>query len=263
MEIDIEPAWTISPRKLRLGRNEVHVWKFNLDDSPETTTVLLKLLSEKERGQALRFHHTRDRSGYVVSHGMMRMLLGGYLGVQPEAINFAVTADGKPYLPPLPGRAPISFNLSHSGKLAVIGIASGLEIGIDIEFVDMDFPIADAVRQVLTDTEFDAVASLPDQLRIPEFYRCWTMKEAYLKGVGTGIAREMNSFEVSGGKSDYSCGAADLPKNGGDWMLFELPPIPGYAGALAVGTEPSTVRFFEVSTPTTGPQRIRPFSLGC
>jgi 4'-phosphopantetheinyl transferase len=263
MDMAMDLAWTISPRKLLLDRNEVHVWKFNLDDGPDTTTVLLKLLSEKERGQALRFHHMRDRSGYVVSHGMMRMLLGGYLGVQPEAINFAVTADGKPYLPPLPGKAPIRFNLSHSGKLAVIGIASGLEIGIDIEFMDMDFPIADAARQVLTDTEFDAVASLPDQLRIPEFYRYWTMKEAYLKGVGTGIAREMNSFEVSGGKPAYGCGAADLPKNGGDWMLFELPPIPGYAGALAVGTEPSTICFFEVSTPATDLQSFRPSSSGC
>ena len=244
----MDPAWTNSPRKLLLDRSEVHVWKIDLDGGPDTTTTLLDLLSEKERGQARRFHHMRDRSGYVISHGMLRMLLGGYLDVQPGTIDVALTADGKPYLLPLPGRPSVSFNLSHSGGLAVIGIAAGPEIGIDIEYLDRDFPLTDAARQVLTDTEFEALASLPEQFRIPAFYRFWTMKEAYLKGVGTGIAREMNSFEVSvvSGKPAYRCGAADVPKGAGDWILFELPPIPGYAGALAVRTEPSAVRCFEV-----------------
>jgi 4'-phosphopantetheinyl transferase len=249
MDMVIEPAWTNSPRIPLLGGNEVHVWKIDLDDGPDTTTHLLELLSEKERGHARRFHHMRDRSGYVVSHGMMRMLLGGYLHLHPGTIDFAVTAHGKPHLLPLPGRTPISFNLSHSGGLAVIGIASGPEIGIDIEFVERDFPIADTARRVLTETEFDRLASLPNHLRIPEFYRFWTMKEAYLKGVGTGFTREMNSFEVSvlRGKPAHCCGVADLPENGGEWMLFELPPIPGYAGALAVRTEPSAVRCLEVN----------------
>ena len=247
MNMVIEPAWTNSPRKLLLDRSEVHVWKIDLDAGPDTPATLLELLSEQERGQARRFHHMRDRSGYVISHGMLRMLLGGYLDVHPGTIDVAVTADGKPYLLPLPGRPSVSFNLSHSGGLAVIAIAASPEIGIDIECLDSDFPIADAACQVLTDTEFEALASLPEQLRIPAFYRFWTMKEAYLKGVGTGITREMNSLEITAfpGKPAYRCGAADVPKGAGDWILFELPPIPGYAGALAVRTGPSAVRCFE------------------
>ena len=248
MKLVVESAWTDSTRKLLLDSREVHVWKINLDDAIDATTSLLGLLSEQERDQARRFYHKRDRSGYVISHVTLRVLLGGYLDVHPEAITFALTAEGKPYLLPLPGRDTIGFNLSHSGGFAVIGIASGQEIGIDLEYVDWSFPIAEAARQVLTDREFDTLASLPDRLRVPAFYRFWTMKEAYLKGVGTGVSREMDSFEISllPGKSVYHCCAAEVSKDAGNWMLLELPLIPGYASALAVGFEPTTVRVFNV-----------------
>lgn len=241
----IEPARPPSSRMPPLGAGEVHVWKVDLDDGSDTTS-LIGFWSEQERGRARRFHQMRDSSRYLVAHGTLRVILGGYLAVHPEAITFAVTSYGKPYLVPPPGRIPISFNLSYSGGLAVIGIASGLEVGIDVERVDTRFPILETARHVLTDTELALLAVLPEELKIPVFYRFWTMKEAFLKWAGTGITRQMNRFKVSPlpRKPAYG-GQTELPEDADYWIFPELPLIPGYAGALVVGTKPSTVRFFE------------------
>ena len=245
MSLVIETTWSEAPGKLRLDRGEVHVWKVDLDRAPEKTAPLSGLLSAQERGQARRFRQVRDRTGYLVSHAALRILLGGYLALPPEEIAFAVSAGGKPHLPPFPGGNPISFNLSHSGRFALIGMASGQELGIDIECVDPDFPMADVALRVLTKAELLALASLPDQLRIPAFYRFWTMKEACLKGGGSGVAREMNSLELFAppGRRACRCRAAGGARGAKGWLLLEPPSIPGYASALAVATEPSRVRF--------------------
>ena len=67
----------------------------------------------------------------------MRLLLGRYTRIDPHAIAIDIEAHGKPVMRRADARAaePPTFNLSHAGNLALLAVASGGSIGIDIEQV--------------------------------------------------------------------------------------------------------------------------------
>src|ERR1700691_1545671 len=86
----------------------VHVWSTSLDRSDEAVLELARLLTGDERERAARFHFDRDRSRYIVGRGSLRVLLGSYLGLEPDQVQLAYGHNGKPQLR---GAGP-SFNLS-------------------------------------------------------------------------------------------------------------------------------------------------------
>src|SRR5215468_1627086 len=116
----------------RLARDEVHSWCFRLDVPPETSACLYATLTGDERNRSARLRLEGDRQRFIVAHGMLRELLGRYLGAHPGQIRFVYNAFGKPDLPPDFG-PPLKFNLSHSADLALVAIAAHADIGVDLE----------------------------------------------------------------------------------------------------------------------------------
>jgi 4'-phosphopantetheinyl transferase len=124
---------------------------------------------------------------------MMRHLIAGRLGVQPADLAFALGPHGKPTL--AHPTSPIRFNLSHSGGFAALALAHGCEVGIDIEAMR---PInEDIAERYFSPFEIAALHALPARERPPAFFRCWTRKEAVIKATGEGLARRLDSFDVS------------------------------------------------------------------
>ena len=76
-----------------------------------------------------RFVRDRDCQRFIVSHAVLRMILGQYLGVSPGHVEMAIATNGKPRLVPAPNLLPLCFNLSHSedwrGR-----VASTAQIGV-------------------------------------------------------------------------------------------------------------------------------------
>ncbi|MDE7086812.1 MAG: 4'-phosphopantetheinyl transferase superfamily protein, partial [Clostridia bacterium] len=88
------------------------------------------------------------------------------------------------------------FNLSHSGEWTVIAL-SGKEVGVDVQQIKpADMRLA---RRFFTREEAKAIENAPDPDKL--FYRIWTAKEAYLKAIGTGLNRPLNSIDVHVGES--------------------------------------------------------------
>lgn len=190
---------------------EVHVWCVALDGPSEG---FYASLGPDERERSARFRFERDRRRFVVAHGVLRDLLGRYLGTEPGEVRFAYSAFGKPALSPEFG-SRFKFNLSHSAGCALIAVAAGAEIGVDVERVRSLPDQVEIARRFFSAAEVDQLRRLPSDRRTEAFFGCWTKKEAYGKARGEGLES-----------------ARGEPKRG--WSLYTLRPEPGYVGALVV-----------------------------
>ncbi|MHC0430592.1 4'-phosphopantetheinyl transferase family protein [Streptomyces sp. O3] len=193
------------------------------------------LLSAEEHSRAAAFRRASDRLLFITSHGALRRLLGAYLDEDPAALEF-VREDcpgcGGPHgRPAVPG-APVHFSLSHTGDLALLGFADR-PVGVDVEQLPDDRVVND-VATTLNPREQAELAALPPAARAAAFTRCWTRKEAYLKGRGDGLASAEFAACVVG------TGPDPLPLPG--WTLADIPAPPGFAAACALrdgGTVPT------------------------
>ena len=116
---------------LYLSTDEVHIWCVSLDRSPQILSKLKSLLSPTELARASRFHFEKDRNHFIVSHGLLRSILGGYLGLEPSQIQFRYGPYGKPLVDifhqvrPFAHRGPPSTKKSvPSGIFATTGVVS-------------------------------------------------------------------------------------------------------------------------------------------
>ena len=103
------------------------------------------------------------------------------LRCEPGAVAFVDGAHGKPFLSP-EHRSNLQFNLSHSEDLAVLAVAQGLELGVDVERLR---PISEGVAQrFFSRAEYNALKKFPPEWSTRGFYECWTGKEAFIKAHG-------------------------------------------------------------------------------
>jgi surfactin synthase thioesterase subunit/phosphopantetheinyl transferase len=224
--------WPASAEVPPLAGDVVHIWRAPLEQAPECLEVLERTLSADELHRADRFHFPRDRRHFVAARGTLRTLVGRYLGREPGAIQFAYSPQGKPMLGP--EADGLRFNLTHSHGLALVALARGREVGVDLEKVRADFDGERLADRFFSAQETAQLRSLPAPRRREAFFRCWTRKEAYVKATGMGLRLPLDCFDVS-----LTPGSAALlaarhdPGEVRRWSMRDLAPAPGYAGAVA------------------------------
>jgi 4'-phosphopantetheinyl transferase len=221
-----------------LPDDHVHVWRVPLNHSSEDTTLSLDVLSPDERKKAARFRFAKDKNQFVQARAALRFILGQYLNVTPQDLEFSYGHHGKPAL--ANGEASLRFNLSHRDGLALIAVTRGREIGVDVELVRADVPVFEIADVSFSSAESATLHGLPESLRAKGFYNCWTRKEAYVKARGEGLSFPLKQFDVSLTPGD----PAKLLRVGDDdneidrWTLQEIPASENYVAALAVeGTD--------------------------
>jgi 4'-phosphopantetheinyl transferase len=218
--------------------DEVHVWLVDLDRPPCGAGELTAALTPLERDRAERYRAVPVRQQFVVGRGLLRRLLGGYLGVAPHAVPITYTEAGKPVLAGGafagdPGRA-LHFNLTHTTGLALIAVAAR-RVGVDVERV-RHIPDADGlIERFFSPAERAAYRGLPEAARPAAFYRGWTCKEAVIKAAGASV-QCLDGFDV---ELDPARPPAVLavwhPALAGvGWAVGDWEPAPGFAAAVAV-----------------------------
>jgi 4'-phosphopantetheinyl transferase len=171
------------------------VWRADLR---ATSDSLADLLSAAERARAERILGERAKLRWTRARGTLRALLGRYLGSDPRALRLTVTANGKPTLidhadatagsERSPGtHTALSFNVSHSGWLALYAFTRTGEVGVDIEVVRKPIDAVALALRALGPAEARRLARLDSAIRQKEFLRAWTQYEAKLKHLGVGI----------------------------------------------------------------------------
>jgi 4'-phosphopantetheinyl transferase len=230
------PLWSLPPKTLLLGDNEVHVWRASLELPSSRVQRLQGNLSEEELERAERFHFQRHRSHFISARGLLRTILGRYLKIEPRRLRFRYGPKGKPGLAGDTSRGGLRFNVSHSHNLALYAVTHGRQIGVDVERIRPDLAGEKIAERFFSPREAATLRELPAEMQQEAFYTCWTRKEAYLKAVGEGITLRLDQFEVSvtPGEPAVLLSINGDPKEASYWSLKGLGPGPGYVGALAV-----------------------------
>jgi 4'-phosphopantetheinyl transferase len=224
---------------LTLTADTVHVWTASLEVADAELACYAHTLDATEHAHAQRFRFERDRRRFIVARGVRRTLLARYARVAPHRLAFGAGQWGKPHLlEPLPART-IRFNASRSGGIALIGVAVGREIGVDVELerdiLDWD-EIAERFFSVRERRELQAVPAGQKRLA---FFTCWTRKEAYIKARGEGLSLPLDQFDVSltpgSPAALLGCrvGGVEL-EEAQRWHMPALCAQPGYLAALVV-----------------------------
>ena len=91
----------------------------------------------------------------------------------------------------------LRFNVSHSSGTAIFAIASGCEVGVDIECMSAGSDLEAIASTVFSAPEQRVLSRLDSRVRHITFFRFWTQKEAHIKADGRGMLLPLPSIDVS------------------------------------------------------------------
>lgn len=216
--------------------DSVHVWAMRLSRGWSRLVPSSEaLLDHAEIVRAERMTSVSGRERYVVAHAFTRMVLSSYLDIAMPCIPIKYESMGKPVLGRVSGRRkPLEFSIAHSGDLVVVAVA-GRRVGVDVERVKRGFDYLRIVQRFFHPSEIKCIAMTTPRLRRNTFYRMWTRKEALVKGIGTGMFRELRCLPVP--VSDAGHGARVGVKRGSrhdTWYLSDISCGREYRGSVAL-----------------------------
>ncbi len=188
------------------------------------------VLSAQESERLRRLDRTEVGGRWLVSRAVLREVLAAELGGAPADVRLTLGEHGRPQLDHEAHPSDLDFNLSHSGELALIAVAHGLRIGIDVERLRNGRDPLRVAGRYFSPAEVAAVRAFPKPDRPDAFLRYWTAKEALAKGLGLGLQAPWGELELVRQPSGEMAPA----RLDGDWRLIELSVPDGYRGTLAV-----------------------------
>lgn len=223
------------PMRLNPGAVHIHFFSLKLEAMLDQAE---QLLAHNERARASRFTHQTVKTRYIAGRCTLRRIIAQYLEIDPKDLVLAEGEQGKPFLADAGLHQRLRFNLTHKHDRAALAISGGFEVGLDLEELRESIPYRRMAERFFYRQETEELLALPDEEQLAAFYRCWTRKEAYLKGLGTGLTRPANSFRVS-----LLPGLPPVlddflsPDLGQRWGLHEVKVPEGYSAALAIEGE--------------------------
>ncbi|MTK10108.1 MAG: 4'-phosphopantetheinyl transferase superfamily protein [Hungatella sp.] len=165
------------------------------------------IVSEERRKKSERYHYIDDTkrcicAGLLLQYGLYHKV--GQLG----EIEITYNEFGKPFIK---NRKEFKYNITHSGKWVAIAYG-GTEVGIDVEKFQegreelMDFCFSEEER-------FTIYNYIEKEEQLKQFTKLWTMKESYIKYLGTGLSTGLKSFSVDATKGLITCNDGELKKD--------------------------------------------------
>lgn len=218
--------------------DEVHVWLADLEELPEMCSAVDEL-SPREAARAARFRQEDHRRWFVGRSVLLRRLLLSEYGVEPGVGELRTRPGGKPYT-----GTELTYSLSQSGGLVLIALATGREVGADLERFR---PLADEqafFEGALDERERDEFAALPEELRLHSALRTWTAKEAVLKVTGDGLRADPALFGFAGQRPGATWVPEAAPEVArlAEWRVTHL-PLGRAIAAIAVRAPRFLLRF--------------------
>ncbi len=192
------------------------------------------LLSDDERDRVDRMRFEAGRHQQLVTRALVRSVLSTYLpGVPPSGWRFERGEHGRPCVArdmPVAARA-LQFNVAHTDGLVVLAVGRMPRIGVDVERIGGRVNL-DIARRYFSPAEADALEALPAEEQARRFQRLWTLKEAWLKAMGTGISGGLASatFHFENGAPRFEhVSDPEAPR----WTFREFEVSGGHLVALA------------------------------
>jgi 4'-phosphopantetheinyl transferase len=174
----------------------VHVDLLTTDnaDALSRREEYLPLLSADERERMARLIFEGDRTRFLLTRALVRTTLSRYASVAPADWQFITNVHGRPELLDRPYGVPdLRFNLSHTEGLIACAVTIGREVGVDVEHVGRRLT-HDVAARFFAPREVADLQALPVDAQARAFFDYWTLKEAYIKARGMGLALPLGDF---------------------------------------------------------------------
>lgn len=219
-----------------LSRNEIHLWLAYYDEIEDwRMRPHQALLDDAEQAQHLRFYFERDRRRYFATRVLVRTVLSRYAPVRPKDWIFATNAYGRPEIANAGMLlSDLSFNISHTHSLIVLGVTRGRALGVDVENIRAREVSTELADRFFSPVEAAALAKIPLDLRHDRFFEYWTLKESYIKarGMGLSIPLDKFSFRFPQDRAVELSIDPELEDRSERWQFWQLHPTPEYLVAI-------------------------------
>ena len=236
---------------MRLDENEIHLWLTDLNAvDGELLPAYRSLMTGEELERNRRYRFERHRFADCVTRALVRTVLSRYADVTPDAWRFARGDHGKPEIAVPEPELPFRFNLSHSRRYVVCAVGLRRDLGVDIECTERRNALPEIAERYFAPSEVEALFALPENRRNARFFDYWTLKEAYMKASGEGIALGLAnfSFDLSDSVNIRIGFTSAIDESPGDWRFRLFSPARDHRLAVARrtgGGETFTLRLFE------------------
>ena len=145
-----------------------------------------RILSTKEKEEFRHFKNPGRQAEYLTARHLFQFMTGEVMGTQKQA-HLDKEPGGKPFA--RIGDKHLYVSFSHSQKKVFCAVSEFKDIGIDTELLHRAIPNR-VLKRVLDKTEMQLLEDL-DPLQI------WTLKEAAVKCLGTGLRTNLNEVRIT------------------------------------------------------------------
>jgi len=212
-------------------KKSIRVWNIHLPDHHSETPFCRSLLTGEELDRAAKFRKPEDAEVFILCRGLLRRVLADCLNTEPSGLRFNRNAQGKPFLED----GKLDFNVSHSRDRLLIAVTAGRAVGVDIEFRRSGLNMKSIAKRWFAPEEQEFFQALEKQEE--GFFGIWAKKEAYVKALGVGIYKDLNTFAVPLGEKPFS---PNIEKTG-QWFFQTLEIDPDYAASVVSEAPPVPV----------------------
>jgi 4'-phosphopantetheinyl transferase len=246
--MSITTHWAPTPQDFlyTLVPGDVHVWRVPLNHTPGQAAHYRPYLSTDELARAQRCRSPHPQDQFVITRGILRLLLSRYQNVPTTELQFEVSPQGKPRVIST-ASLPIQFNVSHTHGMALIAVTLKHAVGIDVERLDREVQDLDIAKRYFSARESTYLASLIPPERTHQFFSYWTCKEAYLKMQGRGISDGLAQCELTIDPDQFQVKLSllDQPGREKDCSLYRITGGSVHIGALAVSCTSPRISYWD------------------
>jgi 4'-phosphopantetheinyl transferase len=214
---------------------ELHVWVAYPDQvSPQhLNEQFLPLLNLEEQERYQRFHFDHDRHTYLAAHALVRITLSRYACRSPAQWRFTRGAQGKPEIEQAVDLPPIRFNLSHTQGMVTCAIALDSMCGVDVERARPMKDMTGIAEAVFSDAEIAYLDQQCEADRPHNFFKFWTLKEAYIKAIGQGLSASLKNISFEIGEPFIRATHEDQSLTDTGWQFHHRKPSSAHHLAVA------------------------------
>ncbi|WAP67159.1 4'-phosphopantetheinyl transferase family protein [Jiella pelagia] len=236
---------TILPQAVTHPRHvDVYLADPALADEPRAA-AWLPLLNPAERARYERYRVEGARREYLTGRALVRASLSRYADVDPADWRFEANRYGRPSVAAEQAHlAPgLVFNLSHTRGLVALAVGRDCDLGVDVEWIDRDNELAKLCDRYFAPSEA-AYARAGEGAELKErFFAFWTLKEAYIKARGMGLALPLDGFAYDiTGEAPTIRFEPTCPDDPGRWRFMRRAMGPVHRLALAIASKQDEMR---------------------
>ncbi|MGE3804805.1 MAG: 4'-phosphopantetheinyl transferase superfamily protein [Gemmataceae bacterium] len=243
------------------GNDEVDLWHVSVDELPAELLerVCRDWLSGEEKERYERYRHEGARQMFLAGRWLVRAMLSRYAALEPAAWRFRANGHGRPEIAML-GLEGLRFNLSHSAGVLLLGVARERDIGVDVEHVNERRDLLGIAHHSFSAVEIEQVERAAPHERAERFFAIWTLKEAYIKARGMGLAFPLDRFAVRTESVSITRFEvdADLDPAPADWHLHDWRLRPAHHAALFVRGRELKIWLRHPLQPDAEPESVAP-----